>query len=429
MGLAEVWIILQMNANPNNELKIACEETETTTSGGCEQVGRLLDLLLMTTAKNITHSGTEVILGAVVSNGTTIWVITGSTVTPYNISTKRAGTAISLGFSSRGGAYANNMVWIINNNARKAYAYTVGTNGALTRASTTRDVSFPAENINGGTSDGTTLWFVSDSIRSLSESPFRRNVYAYKVSDSSADTAKNLAVTGNIHSIFYHSNYMWFVETNSRQAQGYNATTKARLATSLDLSLPSGFSYNGATQAGNTIYFAQYSSTSSSNILLAYDLTFSAGSPGTTTTTITAKVITKDIAKEWIGSVAGTPGPRGPPGPAGPQGPVGPSGTARGVPAGGTTNQVLTKTSNSDYATAWRTPSGGTGGGLTQSQVDARIERWAQGGYFKDRWQVLPIRGVEGKSNSLQFTYKANQWDIFHSLRGHYGQWRNRATG
>lgn len=42
----------------------------------------------------------------------------------------------------------------------------------------------------------------------------------------------------------------------------------------------------------------------------------------------------------------------------GPQGIPGP-----GVPAGGSTGQVLTKSSNTDYATAWATPSGGGGGG------------------------------------------------------------------
>ena len=41
-------------------------------------------------------------------------------------------------------------------------------------------------------------------------------------------------------------------------------------------------------------------------------------------------------------------------------------------PAGGSTNQVLTKTSNQDYHYDWETPTSGTGG-LTQSQVDARI--------------------------------------------------------
>ena len=49
--------------------------------------------------------------------------------------------------------------------------------------------------------------------------------------------------------------------------------------------------------------------------------------------------------------------------------------TQRLVPSGGTTGQVLKKTSNNDYAFDWGTDEQGTGGGggLTQSQVDARI--------------------------------------------------------
>ena len=49
------------------------------------------------------------------------------------------------------------------------------------------------------------------------------------------------------------------------------------------------------------------------------------------------------------------------------QGPPGPPGP--GVPPGGTTGQTLTKLSDSDYDTGWRTPSGGSGsgGGTVQS--------------------------------------------------------------
>ena len=50
----------------------------------------------------------------------------------------------------------------------------------------------------------------------------------------------------------------------------------------------------------------------------------------------------------------------GPIGPAGPQGETGPAGPAGadgvGVPAGGTTGQVLAKSSGADYETQWVTP-------------------------------------------------------------------------
>lgn len=76
----------------------------------------------------------------------------------------------------------------------------------------------------------------------------------------------------------------------------------------------------------------------------------------------------------------GTPGPQGDPGPAGADGAQGLQGNpgadgaqgiqgiqgiqgnpGPGVPAGGTTSQVLQKTSDTDYATGWVTPPGGSG--------------------------------------------------------------------
>lgn len=43
----------------------------------------------------------------------------------------------------------------------------------------------------------------------------------------------------------------------------------------------------------------------------------------------------------------------------------------RALPAGGTTGQVLAKTSATDYAATWQTPSGG-GSGLTAPQAHAQ---------------------------------------------------------
>lgn len=55
--------------------------------------------------------------------------------------------------------------------------------------------------------------------------------------------------------------------------------------------------------------------------------------------------------------IQGDPGATGPPGPTGPQGPAGATGPAGpGVPVGGSTGQLLAKTSGVDYATAWINP-------------------------------------------------------------------------
>lgn len=60
----------------------------------------------------------------------------------------------------------------------------------------------------------------------------------------------------------------------------------------------------------------------------------------------------------------GAQGEQGPPGPAGQDGAQGPQGPAGpGVAAGGTTGQVLVKSSDADYDTEWADPQGGGGGG------------------------------------------------------------------
>lgn len=60
----------------------------------------------------------------------------------------------------------------------------------------------------------------------------------------------------------------------------------------------------------------------------------------------------------------GPQGEQGPPGPAGQDGAQGPHGPAGpGVAAGGTTGQVLVKSSDADYDTEWADPQGGGGGG------------------------------------------------------------------
>jgi hypothetical protein len=68
----------------------------------------------------------------------------------------------------------------------------------------------------------------------------------------------------------------------------------------------------------------------------------------------------------------GPPGPPGPPGPEGPPGPPGADGV--GVPAGGTTGQVLGKASNANYATAWIDQTGGGGGGTGDVPSTRRID-------------------------------------------------------
>ncbi len=76
----------------------------------------------------------------------------------------------------------------------------------------------------------------------------------------------------------------------------------------------------------------------------------------------------------------GIQGPQGPKGDTGDTGPIGPEGPqglpgadGLGVPAGGTTGQVLTKLSNADNDTTWADPAGGDPTQYSNAEIDALL--------------------------------------------------------
>jgi collagen type I/II/III/V/XI/XXIV/XXVII alpha len=102
---------------------------------------------------------------------------------------------------------------------------------------------------------------------------------------------------------------------------------------------------------------------------------------GPTTITVTTyfegTTRTSQIQTTISAGAAGPPGPTGPAGPTGPTGATGPQGPTgpAGVPTGGTTGQVLTKTSAVDGAVAWQS-----------DPVQAVAQVYAMtAGYTKDR--------------------------------------------
>jgi len=82
----------------------------------------------------------------------------------------------------------------------------------------------------------------------------------------------------------------------------------------------------------------------------------------------------------------GAQGPQGNPGAPGATGATGPAGP--GVPTGGSTGQVLAKTSATDYATAWQTPSAG---GITDAPNDGKQYARQSAAWIEDvsagKWQ------------------------------------------
>jgi hypothetical protein len=70
----------------------------------------------------------------------------------------------------------------------------------------------------------------------------------------------------------------------------------------------------------------------------------------------------------------GPQGPQGNPGATGATGPTGPAG--QGVPTGGTTGQVLTKNSATNYDTSWLAPTGGGNVSNSGTPVNGQLAQW-----------------------------------------------------
>jgi hypothetical protein len=93
-----------------------------------------------------------------------------------------------------------------------------------------------------------------------------------------------------------------------------------------------------------------------------------------------------------ISGTVGTPGPQGPAGPAGAQGIPG-----VGVPAGGSTGQFLTKSSNLDYATGWS----------TLSLAGYATEAWVTAGFYpltgnpSGFLTSAPVTSVAGRTGAI----------------------------
>ena len=90
----------------------------------------------------------------------------------------------------------------------------------------------------------------------------------------------------------------------------------------------------------------------------------------------------------------GDTGPQGPQGEQGIQGIQGPAGTngtdGIGVPAGGTTGQVLSKASGTDYDTEWTTPQGGSADEYTYAILENPSKADGTGTQYTGRYATLP---------------------------------------
>lgn len=94
---------------------------------------------------------------------------------------------------------------------------------------------------------------------------------------------------------------------------------------------------------------------------------------------------------QGIQGIAGATGATGPSGAQGNPGATGPSGAAgAGVPTGGTTGQILAKTSNTNYDTEWIAAPSGGGGSVTIAGLPAGSVLFARYNTATSTWPARP---------------------------------------
>jgi hypothetical protein len=88
-----------------------------------------------------------------------------------------------------------------------------------------------------------------------------------------------------------------------------------------------------------------------------------------------------------------------------PQGAAGNNGNAGGVPTGGTTGQVLTKTSNADFALAW---ADNAAQGIPAAGNTGEVLMKASGADYATAWQALPKQVPDGGTTGQALTKNSN---------------------
>lgn len=129
---------------------------------------------------------------------------------------------------------------------------------------------------------------------------------------------------------------------------------------------PAGMTWRGQWQTAPTTYSMHDAVTNNGSSYMANIGNVGSPPPGNSWDTLAlqgAQGATGNTGAQGPQGATGAQGPAGATGAQGPQGATGATGPAGpGVPAGGTTGQILAKSSATDYATAWQTPGAATWG-------------------------------------------------------------------
>ena len=199
-------------------------------------------------SRDITLSNVAWVGG--VSDGTTLWFITGTspdTAFAYNASTRAMDSSrdITLGNAAWvGGVSDGTTLWFITTTSPDtAFAY-----NASTRArDSSRDITLGDSFWVGGVSDGTTLWFITTT------SP--DTAFAYNASTRARDSSRDITLGDSLwRGGVSDGTTLWFITTTSPDtAFAYNASTRA-MDSSRDITLGNA-AWVGGVSDGITLWF------------------------------------------------------------------------------------------------------------------------------------------------------------------------------
>ena len=152
---------------------------------------------------------------AIVSDGTTLWVTSGTQLIAYVSSTQARDSSkdILLSFNTTGAVSDGTTLWFIDNVNNVARAY----NSSTRTRDSSKDINLKTTSWIGGLSDGTTLWFI-DHTGNIAE--------AYNSVTRTRDSSKDIRLeAGNAQGGASDGTTLWFINHTTSYIRAYTAPT------------------------------------------------------------------------------------------------------------------------------------------------------------------------------------------------------------
>ena len=199
------------------------------------------------------------------SNGTTMWVIEGSTTTfyAYNMTTKARDSGKDIALASgnnkpRGIWSDGTIMWVANQDGKSIYVYRMA-DGAHTSTLTASANIQP----RGLWTNGVTMWVADNKVNT---------VYAYNVSDMSRDSAKDITLTsenGRPADMWSDRTTLWIADTADGKVYAYNLANRT-YDSAKDISLDAANADPWGLWANSTTMWVGDKTNLSANKIFAY---------------------------------------------------------------------------------------------------------------------------------------------------------------